>query len=185
MEYSSERLRFKEFTRSDFDRFYSVFSNDEVMNYALIDKFESEEAIQPFFEEVLANNAMLTGRRALAFAVSLLSNDSFIGFAEIEIHNKQQDGGCGEVGYFLLPEFWGQGYATEAARSLLAMGFKYFNLHRISARCNANNLRSENVMKKTGMIKEGELRKVRFKHNQWVNEKQYGILIEDWEKQMA
>jgi ribosomal-protein-alanine N-acetyltransferase len=35
-------------------------------------------------------------------------------------------------------------------------------------------------MIKTGMTKEGEARKVRFKAGHWDNELQYSILIEDW-----
>lgn len=37
-------------------------------------------------------------------------------------------------------------------------------------------------MKKAGMLKEGELRKVRFKNSRWDNEQHYSILMEEWEK---
>jgi [ribosomal protein S5]-alanine N-acetyltransferase len=182
MEYTSARLRFKEFSPADFALFYALFSNDQVMHYALIDKFDSEKDILPFFERVMDNNSRQLDRKAFEFAVYLSSDNSFVGFADIEIHNKNIAGGCAEIGYFLLPQFWGKGYATEIAKMLVAVCFKFLDLHRVSARCNSNNSRSEKVMKKAGMIKEGELRKIRFKHNEWVNEHQYGILVEDWER---
>ncbi|CUH97792.1 hypothetical protein P22_3938 [Propionispora sp. 2/2-37] len=182
MKYKSERLYFKEFSKDEFDLFYSVFSNEQVMKYALIDKYESEKDILPYFNEVLENNTTYINRKAFEFAIYLSSDDSFVGFAGIEVHSKNTLGGCGEIGYFLLPMFWGNGYATEIAKMLIGICFKHINLHRVSARCNSNNLQSERVMKKIGMVKEGELRKVRFKNNQWENEKHYSILIEEWEK---
>ncbi|WOO35959.1 GNAT family N-acetyltransferase [Anaerocolumna sp. AGMB13020] len=63
----------------------------------------------------------------------------------------------------LLPEFWGCGYASEAAGILTEIGFRHIRLHRLCASCNANNQHSEKVMRKLGMQKEGELRNERFK----------------------
>jgi ribosomal-protein-alanine N-acetyltransferase len=152
------------------------------MKYALIDKYKCEEDILPYFKEVLENNVTVENRKAVEFAVFLASDGSFIGFADIDIHNLKKFGGCGEIGYFIMPSFWGNGYATEIAKSLTAICFKYINLHRVTGRCNANNLQSERVMKKVGMLKEGEFRRVRFKNDQWVNEQHYSILDEEWEE---
>lgn len=182
MTFKSERLIFRDFTESDFKLFYSVFSNSTVMKYALLDRFESEEELLPYFQNVLMNNITAEGRKVYEFAVYLASSDTFIGFADIEIQVLNRDGGCGEIGYFLLPEFWGNGYATETAKALTSICFEHLNLHRVSARCNANNVQSESVMKKAGMQKEGEFRKARYKDDRWENELHYCILIEEWEK---
>jgi len=182
MKYKGERIYLSEFTREDFDLFYSVFSNDQVMKYALIDKYTSREDILPYFEEVLENNSSKEDRKAYEFAVYLNTNGHFIGFAGIEIYKKNTSGGCGEIGYFLLPQHWGNGYATEISKLLIAISFKEIKLHGVAARCNANNLKSEKVMQKLGMTKEGEFRKVRFKDNQWVNEQEYCILVEEWKQ---
>jgi ribosomal-protein-alanine N-acetyltransferase len=77
----------------------------------------------------------------------------------------------------MLPEFWGKGYGTEMAKILLKIGFNDVQLHKLYARCNVNNSVSKKVMENIGMKKEGELRKVRFKDNMWVNEFVYGILV--------
>ena len=181
MKFRSERLIYREFTESDFHLFYSVFSDEQVMKYALLEKFNCEEDILPYFKKVLKNNNTLENRKAFEFGVFLTSDESFIGFADVEIHNLNNFGGCGEIGYFLLPSYWGNGYATEIANSLIEICFKHINLHRVAARCNSNNLQSERIMKKVGMVKEGEFRKVRLKNGQWENEKHYSILNEDWE----
>lgn len=178
--FTSERLAFREFREEDFALYYSVFSNEQVMRYAWIDRFDCEEELLPLFEEVMKNNMAGEKRKAYEFAVFLQSDNSFIGFANIEIHIRNSSGGCGEIGYFILPEYWGSGYATEIVSKLIEVCFTHIKLHRVHARCNANNLKSEKVMKKAGMKKEGELRKVRFKNGRWDDEKHYGLLAEEW-----
>lgn len=180
MEYTSNRLLLREFTIEDFNLFYSVFSNEQVMKYALMDNYQSAEQALPFWDNIL-NRKQEINRTAYEFAVFLLSDNRFIGFSDIEVHWKNEFGGCGEIGYFLLPHAWSQGYATEISKTLLDIGFRDLGLHRISARCNANNSRSESVMKKIGMVKEGEIRKDRFKDGHWDNELLYGIIKPEWE----
>jgi len=150
------------------------------MRYAWIDKFNNEEDIKPFFEEFLNNSDKPNKSNSYAFAVLSREDDAFIGFADIVLQSQNSFGGCGEIGYFLLPEYWGKGYATELANALLKVGFTKLNLHKMCARCDSNNLKSEGIMKKTGMTKEGELRKVRFKCGVWDDEKHYGILLDEW-----
>ncbi|MCX7747470.1 MAG: GNAT family N-acetyltransferase [Clostridia bacterium] len=181
MEYASRRLIFREFTDLDFSLYYSIFSNAQVMKYTLMDPFKSEEEALPYYQRILSNNKEILKRSAYEFGVFLSMDKSFIGFADIMILFKNDFGGCGEIGYFLLPCYWGYGYATEISKTLINISFKELNLHKVSARCNSNNLHSENVMKKAGMIKEGEIRKVRYKNGHWDNELQYGIVKEDWD----
>lgn len=180
MDLTSKRVFYRLFQREDFELFYSVFSNREIMRYAWINEINSMEEMKPFFEDFISVNDKPNKNNSYAFAAFEREDRSFIGFADIQLHSLNDDGGCGEIGYFLMPEFWGRGYATELAGAMMDFGFKNLNLHKVCARCNANNLKSENVMKKLGMTKEGELRKVRYKRGSWDDEKCYGILREEW-----
>lgn len=182
MEFKSKQLKYRSFTEEDFPLFYSVFSNEQVMRYAWIDKIDSESKARALFEEFLSQSDTPSKNNSYSFAVYTLEEGHFAGFANIELHSHNSYGGCGEIGYFLLPPFWGKGYATELAQALIKFGFESLGLHKLCARCNANNLKSEAVMQKAGMLKEGHLRKVRFKNNNWDDEKHYGILLEDWMK---
>lgn len=56
-----------------------------------------------------------------------------------------------EVGWRLLPEFWGQGYATEGAEASLQYGFDTLKLDEIVSITVPANLRSKRVMEKLGM----------------------------------
>lgn len=59
-----------------------------------------------------------------------------------------------ELLYTLLPEFWNQGLATEAARAALSLGFEQFQLPRIVAFTLPTNIASRRVMEKCGMLYE-------------------------------
>lgn len=55
-----------------------------------------------------------------------------------------------DVGYALLPEYWGSGYALEAASAVLSYGRKVLGMSRILAIANADNAPSIRVLQKLG-----------------------------------
>lgn len=57
-----------------------------------------------------------------------------------------------EIGWRLAREYWGHGYATEAAASWLEHGFTTLELPRIIAVTDSPNLRSIAVMRRLGMV---------------------------------
>ena len=60
-----------------------------------------------------------------------------------------------EVGWRLATEFWGQGYATEAARASIADGFGRVGLHEVVSFTATSNLPSQRVMQRLGMTPVG------------------------------
>lgn len=59
-----------------------------------------------------------------------------------------------EAGWRLHPDYWGAGYATEAAAASLHYGFTTGGLSRIVAFTAAINLRSQAVMERIGMVRD-------------------------------
>jgi RimJ/RimL family protein N-acetyltransferase len=60
-------------------------------------------------------------------------------------------GGEAELGYRLLPEIWGLGYATEGARALIGHAFTELDLARVVATTMTLNLASRRVLEKAGL----------------------------------
>jgi RimJ/RimL family protein N-acetyltransferase len=56
-----------------------------------------------------------------------------------------------DLGYFLLPTYWGQGYATEAARLVAAHAFSALGLPSLVAVIDPRNAASIAVARKLGM----------------------------------
>lgn len=61
---------------------------------------------------------------------------------------------CIEVGWRFRPQFWGQGYATEAARLAVDYGFGTLQLQEIVSFTAAGNQRSRRVMERIGMQRD-------------------------------
>ena len=90
----------------------------------------------------------------------------FYDWAIIDLESRRMIGTCGftkintdhdsgEIGYVLHPDFWGTGYAVEAASCVMDFGFEMLGLHRIEARFMKGNAASLRVMEKLGMSFEG------------------------------
>lgn len=63
-----------------------------------------------------------------------------------------------EMGYWIGRPYQGYGYATEAAGSMLELGFRGLSLHRIYARHLSWNTTSSGVLTRIGMVHEGVMR---------------------------
>lgn len=61
---------------------------------------------------------------------------------------------CVEVGWRLAAEFWGHGYASEAAAAVLSFGFQVLMLPQIVSFTVPANRRSVRVMERIGMTRD-------------------------------
>lgn len=85
-----------------------------------------------------------------------------------------------ELGYWLGVPFWGNGYATEAARALLGYGFEQIKFHRIFASHFENNAASARVLQKLGMHHEGCLRQHILKWGKFIDLELYAVLRQEF-----
>jgi len=60
-----------------------------------------------------------------------------------------------EVGYVLVPDAWGQGFATEACSRLLEFAFESTTLDEIKATTDPGNAASQHVLTKCGLRHDG------------------------------
>jgi RimJ/RimL family protein N-acetyltransferase len=88
-----------------------------------------------------------------------------------------------ELGYWIAKPFWGNGYATEAARAVVDYAFRERGLNRVLAECFAGNPASARVLEKAGMTREGTLREHIWKWDRFVDLDAYAILRSEWEAQ--
>jgi ribosomal-protein-alanine N-acetyltransferase len=109
--------------------------------------------------------------------ITLRSDGRQIGGVGLRVDRELQHA---ELGYWLGVPYWGQGYATEAAREMLRYGFEELNLHRVFASYFKHNPVSGRILTKVGMRHEGCQRQHFRKWDQFVDLELYGILREEW-----
>ena len=63
------------------------------------------------------------------------------------------------LGYVLARPFWGNGYMTESLKEIINWALRQDDMFRVWAICDVENIASTRVMEKSGMQREGVLRR--------------------------
>jgi ribosomal-protein-alanine N-acetyltransferase len=98
----------------------------------------------------------------------------------IGLHTWQHHHRRAELGYDMAISRWGQGIASEAARTVIDYGFTEMKLHRIQAHTIADNHRSVRLLERLGFHREGTLREYSMEDDLTFHDSAvYGLLATD------
>jgi [ribosomal protein S5]-alanine N-acetyltransferase len=141
----TERLILRELHPDDLDTVWVLFSHPDILK-TTIHTLTRERCAQ----WIAKQQERYKTRGFAPWAVELRSSNMVIGYCGMDV--EQIDGAREvEIGYRVLPSFWGQGLATEAAIGALLHGFTTLNLQRIVATVLERNGASLRVVEKSGM----------------------------------
>ncbi len=87
-----------------------------------------------------------------------------------------------EMGFWIGVDWWGDGYATEAAKAVVRYGFAELRLNRIYSHHMVRNPASGRVLEKIGLKREGLLRQRVRKWGVFEDVVLMAILQDDWKK---
>ncbi|MFI9048054.1 GNAT family N-acetyltransferase [Streptomyces sp. NPDC053427] len=87
------------------------------------------------------------------------------------------------MGYVVHPDHSGHGYATEASRALLKLGFEDLQLHRIQAELDGRNNASARLLERLGMRRESHLRENGSLGGEGSDEVIYAMPAREWQAQ--
>ena len=104
------RIYLEELLPQDFESFYALTGNGKVMAMITERPLSKEEALKKF-NYFLENNKL--HKSFGSFKVFEVEDSGLLGFAKLEITEENRYEA--ELGYMLLPEFWGRGYGNEIA----------------------------------------------------------------------
>lgn len=179
MRLTTERLLLREFVEGDWpdvleyqrDQRYLRFYNDSWAQ-------RTDEEIRGFVRTQIEQQRD-EPRAKFQLAICLQADGVLIGNCGIRM--KSAGATEAEIGYELAPEHWGRGYATEAARAMLAFAFDELRVHRVWAHCIADNVASSHVLEKLGMRLEGRQRENEWFNGRWWDTLLFGVLEHEWE----
>lgn len=143
----TDRLRLRRWLPADLVPFAALNADSRVTEY-LPRSLSQEESdalvarIATHFDEHGFGLWAVEIRHAAAFA-------GFIGLLVPQF--KSHFTPCVEIGWRLGAEHWGQGYATEGGRAVLAFGFEVLGLTEVVSFTVPENVRSRRVMERLGM----------------------------------
>lgn len=126
----------------DLEPLVHLHTDPEVMRY--LGGPRDENAIRNHL-----TNLLETGSTNPIWAIRPIDAETFIGMVTLTPHH---DGEDTEVSYLLLPEWWGQGYATEAVRAIIDHGLVTLGLPRLIAETQTANEPSIRLLERLGMV---------------------------------
>ena len=149
--FETPRLFLRRFTEADARLVLQLNSDPEIVKYVHEPVLEKEEqAANIILNIILPQYENNLGR----WAIHTKENNAFIGWCGLKYRPERDEI---DLGYRLLQNAWGKGYATEAAQHTLDHGFSVLDLQLITGRAHVENIASIKVMEKIGMqfIEEG------------------------------
>ena len=144
------RLDFREFVPADYDDLFRLGSDPRVMRYIGSGKPLTHEGSARVLARILGYHALYPDLGY--WYASRRDTGAFIGWFSLKYAGKSPDI---EVGYWLLPNAWGQGFATEGAQAMVDYGFDDLCLHRIIGVTHRGNKASQRVLMKAGLEDAG------------------------------
>jgi RimJ/RimL family protein N-acetyltransferase len=178
------RLGLRPYRADDLSAVYDIQSRPEVTRYLLFDVRTLAQVRTALEERIQAGEPDHDGDRLiLALAVVLPETGAVIG--DVVLFWQSREHRQGELGYIMHPDYGGQGYATEAARMMLRLGFERCRLHRIVGRIDARNVPSARVLERLGLRREAHFVQNEFIKGEWTDEVVYAMLEDEWRSQQA
>ena len=181
IKFETERLCLRDYEEADFEAYYKLKTDDETMYYMRDIELHSVEEGRKEFQEVLAD--MKSDRRNFYFLhKELKDTHEQVGSMGYTVIDETPVGKIVHLGYFTYPKFWGNGYASEALKKLLEFAFTKDKVYRVTTGCLKENVGSERVMQKNGMIKEAEHVDYEWHDGRMKTRLEYRLLKKEWEQ---
>ena len=143
------RIYLEKLLPQDFESFYNLTGNEKVMAMITERALSKEEALKKF-NYFLENNEL--HKSFGSFKVLEVGSSRLLGFAKLEITKEKPNEA--ELGYMLLPEFWGRGLGSEIAKYLLEVAKSDPDLKRVYAITDPDNIASRKILLKNGFVSE-------------------------------
>jgi len=147
----TERLVLRELRLTDLNGMFELDSNPIVHKYLGNKPVKTKAESQKILDGVLNQyNERGIGR----WAAIEKATGEFIGWSGLRLNTEYNMNGFTkyyDVGYRLIPRYWGKGYATESGRAAVSYAFNELKLPELYATTAINNEASHNALLKIGL----------------------------------
>jgi [ribosomal protein S5]-alanine N-acetyltransferase len=173
-EFESDRLLFRKILLSDAKDILLIRSDDDVMRFMDVDRFESISDAEKLINSI---EEAYKKQEGITWAIIEKQSNSFIGYfgfwRMIPEHCRA------EIGYALKREYWGKGYMYETINRMVRFGFENIKLHSIEANVNPANENSKKVLERVGFKKEAYFRENYLFDGKFLDSVIYSLLEKD------
>ena len=175
----TKRLIIRDPLPTDIDEWHRLLSDSKTMYYLPdIMTHSLDESRRNL--DVALDEAQNPNRNKYFLAIEHGETGAFVGTVGYNVTKVTPLGKFVGAGYFILPEYHGQGYMTEALNEVIRFAFEDDGVFRINTGCITENRASERVMQKCGMIKEAEYKSHTWHDGRIKDRVEYRLLKNEW-----
>lgn len=143
---TTDRLNLRQMTEADAPLVYALNTSPGVLQYVHEPSLQNEaDALRVIREIIMPQYTLYNLGR---WAIERKEDGQFMGWCGLKYLVDLDEV---DLGYRLMPQYWGKGYASEAAANTLAFGFAQRNLATIIGRAHIDNIASWSILEKIGM----------------------------------
>ena len=177
MKHTTDRLTLRPMTLDDAEALYAYRSIPEVNTYTYTPVWTSLHEATTHIEELLPK---INDPESGFGKWMIVRNDTSAVIGDVFLNKTPEMTGTYELGYIIHPDHAGHGFATEAARTAMKIGFEEWGVHRIYARVDEEHIASAKVCQRLGMRQEARLIENDKRGDVWSNELIFAILDREW-----
>jgi RimJ/RimL family protein N-acetyltransferase len=178
---ATERLLLRPFEEADRDVLAAMNGDPEIVRYLPYGVREGDE-LSALLERKMRSTELADEGDVLSLAAVLAATGELV--ADMTLIWRSREHRQGEIGYVVARQHTGRGYATEASRPLLRLGFEGLGLHRMYGRIDARNGASARVLERLGMRREAHFVENERLKGEWTEEVVYALLEREWRDQL-
>lgn len=169
---TTSRLILRPVEPRDQQKVFEGYSHPQIIQYFDI-TYSSFEATDKQMEWYRSNR-----ENGLGYAW-VISSEQFMFMGIFSIYRIDKENNRCELGYWLFPEYWGKGYASESLAAILNFVSKELKLHRIAAEIEPENTDSKKLLEGLGFEREALLRDFEYKNGKYNNLEIWAMLFPD------
>ena len=159
----TERLLLRQFGDADLENVFKGLSHPDVIEYYGV----SYQTLEATIEQMKFFADLITNETGIWWAICSLNDKTFYGAGGLNSLNKEQQ--KAEIGFWLLPDYWGKGIMTEAMPAICNYGFHNLGLHRIEGFVATQNSNCKNAMAKLDFEHEGTMKECEVKNGRYIS----------------
>lgn len=169
----TNRLLLRQIKPADITNIYRGLSHPDVIQYYGV-SFGSLEATE---EQMAWYRTLEQDQTGIWWAICSPDDHLFYGAGGFNgLHREHRKA---EIGFWLLPEFWGQGFMQESFPVICDFGFNTLGLHRIEGFVDAANTNCKRAIEKMNFKREGTMRDCEMKAGKFLSVDIYAKLKTD------
>jgi RimJ/RimL family protein N-acetyltransferase len=175
----TERTQLRALDSSDADALFGYRSLPEITRFQGWAPVTADEA-KDFIDTQICHTLDQPGTW---FQMGIFSLETKTLIGDVGLHFLEEEKDTVEIGITLAPLLQGNGFAQEVIQAVLSFLFETLHKNKIIASVDPDNLKSINLMERTGFRLEGIYQKAFLFRGEWVDDAVFILNRENWQNQ--